>query len=182
MLTEADKLRLVEYVYANTNPVRAHEAGIISSILGHKFGQHVWRVRKNHFCDGCRREMTVLDYFLTALQMHSVEFINRSIFGEFELEEESPVGLQLDVRAAESRIDIATHALDVLCAVCGTLNHGVEPDSTGGGPRYVRYLYGHPGCGGGSNTPRCERLVQVLRIGDQTYSAIAAKLGLPATP
>jgi len=40
------KSQFIEHIYSVTNPIKPHEAEAISAILGFKYGQHLWRVRK----------------------------------------------------------------------------------------------------------------------------------------
>ena len=181
MVQVDDRNRFIEHIYSITNPIKPHEAEVISSVLGHKFGQHAWRFRKNHFCEGCSREMSALDYFFSALRQHSVAFINRQVMGNPEEGVIDYIGNQFEVRIDQIKVEIAYHALDIMCLNCGTVNYGIDPEleqaGGGSGGGYVRYFYVHPGCGG-SNTPKCMNVTQIVRIGEASYDKLIHQLGI----
>lgn len=174
-----NKAKFVEYIYSITNPVRAHEAAIISSILGFKMGQHLWRFRKNHFCGGCNRELTALDYFLSALRTHSVDFLRTEVLGDIRAEDADRVEFQFETSLSNTRIEIARHTLNTVCVVCGFENPGNDPNdpSSAMSGRCDIYFYKHPGPGGG-NPPTQQGVNQTIRVGAGSFDAIVKKLEL----
>ena len=78
-LSVTEKKHFLNEVYKETNPIKPHEAEIISSILKIHIGEHYWRFQKHLFCKACGKELNVLDYFLSGLKHHSVDFINKQI-------------------------------------------------------------------------------------------------------
>lgn len=132
-LNAKQKKKYLNQVYKLTNPIKPHEAEIISSILRIHTGEHFWRFQKHVFCGGCRRELTVLDYFLTGLQHHDVEFILKQVCPDYE--EHGTCDHEADAINVD-KIEVVDHAMPVMCTQCGFLNNGDYK------------LYVHPGCKG----------------------------------
>jgi hypothetical protein len=80
----AETDRAVRRYIQNGNPIRPHEAAIVSSILRIHTGEHFWRFQKHVYYPGCRRELTTLDYFLSGLKHHTVDFILKQICPDYE--------------------------------------------------------------------------------------------------
>lgn len=148
-------MRGLDVLYNHTNPIKPHEAAIVSSILRIHTGEHFWRFEKQLYCPGCRRELTVLDYFLTALRHHSVDFIIKEICPDYE------VGGTCDHEADAinvDRIDLVEHPIAINCTACGGVFERQQ---------YV--IYSHPGCKG-----------NILRMPATTFDRLCAQARITA--
>jgi hypothetical protein len=152
-LTEPQKKQFLNVVYGHTNPIRPHEAAIVSSILRIHTGEHFWRFQKHVYCPGCRRELTTLDYFLSGLKHHTVDFILKQICPDYE--QHGTCDHEADAINVD-KIDIVPHGIQIDCIACGGVYESLLYD-----------LYVHPGCKG-----------YVIRLSQAKYDAILKEAGL----
>jgi hypothetical protein len=122
-VTKEEALVFVVQMYANTNPTKPHEAKAIKNILQTKRDQNGWRFKNHIFCDGCRRELSALDHFLSGLDKHSPEFIRQY------QETGAPGGgtVIYDGDRETPRIQVFAHGIDLTCINCGVMRS--EPDA-----------------------------------------------------
>ncbi|WP_320202820.1 hypothetical protein [Agrobacterium rosae] len=153
LLSEIEKKNLLYAVYGETNPIKAYEAKIISSILTIHTGEYFWRFQKGIFCKNCRRELTALDYLLSAFKSHSVEFIVKQICPEYE--ETGECDHEADAITVE-RIDVVERGTTITCVNCGT--DDVSPTYD---------LYAHPGCKG-----------YTIRMSPEMYNMLCVRVGI----
>ena len=154
-LTEPQKNNSLMSYIGTPNPIRPHEAAIVSSILRIHTGEHFWRFQKHVYCPGCRRELTTLDYFLSGLKHHTVDFILKQICPDYE--QHGTCDHEADAINVD-KIDIVPHGIQIDCIACG----GVYESA-------LYELYAHPGCKG-----------YVIRLSQAKYDAILKEAGLAA--
>ncbi|EPV1127149.1 hypothetical protein ACV17F_005122 [Vibrio harveyi] len=152
-LNKAQKKAMLNLAYSETNPIKPHEAAVISSILKIHTGEHFWRFQKHVFCGGCRKELNVLDYFLSSLKHHSPEFILGEICPDFKID--GTCDHEADAITVD-KVDIVKHESRITCMSCG-----YENKSEVGAYK----LYVHPGCKG-----------YVIRMGENKYKELSKKL------
>lgn len=116
------------YVKAETNTATEHEIGIMNAILGTSFPKESWRFKNGVHCTSCDRTLTILDYFLTGIQHHSVSKIKSFIFPDTD---GKSVDLPLDPDNMV-RADIVEHPNPIGCLSCGFMNE------------FMHDVYGHP--------------------------------------
>lgn len=135
MSNEPTLKQVWEFVKSETNPATDYEIGIMNAILGTNIPKEGWRFRKNVHCGGCKRELTILDYFLTGIQHHSVHGVKEFVSpGEGDLK---MLAFQIDTDNLV-KFDIADHPNPIGCVSCGhvtPMRHEVygHPVKIGGG-------------------------------------------------
>lgn len=136
-----------EQVKTETNPASTYEIGVLNTITGFHKTAGEWRFQKGISCEKCRRELTILDYFLTGIQHHSLDGIKKFICPDFQ--SKSNCNHHIDPELVD-RYEIADHANPIICVNCGHLN------------AMNHKLYSHPGCKG-----------MVIRMPKETYEKFA---------
>jgi len=112
-------LRIVKYVHAETNPMKPQEAEIIGNILQNHEKHELWRFKRHVFCQGCRRELSVLDMFLSGLKFHGPQFFSDFIYKGLNTQG----GEIIYTDNSELTIQVFKHGLPITCVVCGVV-HG----------------------------------------------------------
>lgn len=135
-----------QHVKVETNPATDYEIGVINTITGFKKKAGEWRFQKGVHCEKCNRELTILDYFLTGIQHHSLTEIQKFICPDFEKQESCDHDIDPE---KVDRYEIADHPNPIGCVNCGHVN------------QMMHKLYSHPGCKG-----------MVLRMPKETYENI----------
>ena len=148
-LSDNEEKDLLKHVYKHTNAIKPHEAEIISSLLKIHTGEHHWRFQRHIFCEGCHRELTVLDYFLSSLKHHSINFILKEVCPDFE--KDGTCDHEADSISVD-RVDVVEHGMEISCVNCGVTRPGYE-------------LYLHPGCKG-----------YVIRMPERKYNEIKEEM------
>jgi len=157
-LTSDQKQRFFEAVNRRTLPIRPHEATIVRDILQASFPQDGWRSLQHVFCNGCRRELTPLDYFLTSIRHHSPDFLRN----------------QIETRRASNEerhsIEIVDHPISITCSNCG-----LSRDLSNNASECI-YLYRHPKLPnlGTDGWPLDD---SITRVSQQNFDAIMRELG-----
>lgn len=138
MVTKQQALAIIDQMYCETNPIKPHEAEIIGDILQNKERHHLWRFKRHVFCGGCRRELTVLDMFLSGLKFHSPQFISDYLYKGM-----NTGGGRIVYKDGDAlTIQVFKHGLPVSCIVCGVSHDEAGPISDCG-----IYFYQRPGGG-----------------------------------
>jgi len=116
-LSKSQALEIIKEMYAQTNPIKPHEAKIIGHILQTDEPQHEWRFKSHVFCEGCGRELTALDNFLSALEHHTPKFIHDYLY-----EGANPHGDAIFEESGFPRIQVAKHPISITCIACGVVH------------------------------------------------------------
>jgi len=108
-------------------PAKPYERAIINKLLSIESGGDNWALQRGIKCGQCGREVTILDYFLTGVVHHPMQFMERSVNWE------SPTPGSEQVK----RVLVMDRDTPITCLNCGNT---IQTKA------YV--LYVHPGDGG----------------------------------
>lgn len=109
-LTEEEKKAFVEVFNKYTHETLPHEQKVISRILDVSTGKDDWRFIKGQHCKSCGKETRNLDFFLSAVVEHGLEFIKNEAS---KYAESDP---------SEINISVAKHDISVTCTACGEVS------------------------------------------------------------
>ncbi len=145
-----DKNKVWKLVKQETNPATNYEIGVINTILGIKKRADEWRFQKGIHCYRCSRELTILDFFLSGIQDHSIEEIKDLVVKDLkdpgQCEHDDDPNLI-------NYVEVADNTSPITCCNCGnTMN-------------LMHKLYMHPGYKG-----------RVIRMPSNIYRKFAEKI------
>jgi uncharacterized CHY-type Zn-finger protein len=153
MIADAQKPALYNLVKEHTNPATDFELSVINKIVGIEKLNGEWRFEKNLICTKCHRELTILDYFFSGLNHHSLQFIQDSVCPDrIDGKCKNPVSEEETV----SRVDVIDHEMPIACINCGTMR-----------PSLTYAMYVHPACAGAvirMSTSHCSYFESKLKI------------------
>ncbi|WP_093285733.1 hypothetical protein [Verrucomicrobium sp. GAS474] len=117
-LTKEQAAAFISKANMLTNPVKPHEARIIQNILQGSETLHGWRFKNHLFCQGCHKELSVLDLFLSSLERHSPQYLHDYLY-EGKI---SSGGETIYEAEGQPTIQVFKHGLTVICTGCGVAN------------------------------------------------------------
>jgi hypothetical protein len=129
MSKEPTLQQIWDFVKSETNSATDYEIGVMNAILGTTLPKDSWRFKKGIHCERCNRELTILDYFLTGVQHHTLSGIKEFLSPG----ESNSAKLEFSVDTDKLvKYDTTDHPNPIACVSCGHVNP------------LLHDVYGHP--------------------------------------